>query len=174
MTTFVIGGAGSGKSAYAERLAAACPPPRFYVATMQVWDQESQARVERHRQMRQGKGFETLECPLKLKALVLPQPGAVLLEDLSNLAANELFEQAGAGPGAFAEILEGLGLLRAQCAQLIIVGNEIFCGGDRYAGNTLSYLKLLAALHRQIAAWADNVCEVAYGQPVYYKGREPL
>ena len=59
MLTLVIGGAASGKSAYAESLTLTHPLPRYYVATMQVWDAECAARVEKHRRMRAAKQFET-------------------------------------------------------------------------------------------------------------------
>lgn len=73
------------------------PLPRTYLATMQVWDAECAARVARHRAMRQQKQFATVECPRGLEAIALPQRGTVLLEDLGNLAANELYDPAGAG-----------------------------------------------------------------------------
>ena len=61
MLTLVVGGAASGKSAYAERLVLQTALPRYYLATMQVWDAECAARVEKHRRMRAEKQFETLE-----------------------------------------------------------------------------------------------------------------
>ena len=71
MLTLVVGGSASGKSAFAERLAVQSGLPRFYVATMRVWDAESEKRVARHRAMRREKRFETLECPLHLEKLGL-------------------------------------------------------------------------------------------------------
>ena len=174
MLTFVVGGAGSGKSAYAERLLAASPGPRYYVATMQVWEEECRRRVQRHRAQRAGRGFVTLECSRDLARLRLPAPGSVLLEDLTNLAANERYDPAGAGPRTREAVREGWQALHRQSPHLIVVGNELFCGGTDYAGDTAAYLKLLADLHRCLAAEADNVCEVVSGCPVYYKGREPV
>lgn len=174
MLTFVVGGAGSGKSAYAEKLLSACPGPRYYLATMQVWDEECRRRVERHRAMRAGRGFRTLECPRNLAGLVLPAQGALLLEDLTNLTANERYDPDGAGDNTLQAVCEGLEHLYRQCTDLIVVGNDLFCGGTDYAGDTLAYLRLLAALHRRLAARADNVCEVVAGYPVYYKGKEPV
>ena len=52
MLTLVIGGAASGKSAYAEWLCLQSPLPRTYLATMQIWDAECAARVAKHRAMR--------------------------------------------------------------------------------------------------------------------------
>ena len=63
MMILVTGGSGSGKSEYAENriveLAEDCD--RYYIATMQVYDEEGQKRITRHHQMRSGKGFATIE-----------------------------------------------------------------------------------------------------------------
>ena len=95
MLTLVIGGAASGKSAYAEHLAVQSGGPRYYLATMQVWDAECAARVAKHRAMRAQKQFATVECPQNLHLVRLPQQGTALLEDLGNLAANELYRPDG-------------------------------------------------------------------------------
>ena len=89
--TLVIGGAASGKSEYAEGLVLASPHlPRYYIATMEPFDDEGRARVEKHRKMRADKQFETVECYTGLTSVRLPRRGTVLLECVGNLAANEL------------------------------------------------------------------------------------
>ena len=170
MLTLVVGGAASGKSAYAERLVLQTALPRYYLATMQVWDAECAARVEKHRRMRAEKQFETLECPLHLGAVRLPARGTALLEDLGNLTANELYDPAGAGEAAASAILDGLGRLAAQCEHLVVVSNEVFSGGTDYAGDTDRYLNALAQVNNALAARADAVVRVVCGIPVYYKG----
>ena len=172
MLTLVLGGAASGKSEYAEALVLRCGLPRYYLATMQVWDAECAARVEKHRKMRAAKQFETIECPLHLEAVRLPRRGTVLLEDLGNLTANELYDPAGAGDAAAERILQGLGVLAAQCENLIVVSNEVFSGGADYAGDTDRYLLALARVNNALAARADAVVRVVCGIPVYYKGVE--
>ena len=95
MITLVTGGCGSGKSEYAENLLAGSGCPcKWYVATMEVWGDEDRRKVERHRKQRAGKGFHTIERPRGLEALRIPgspEQTAVLLECVSNLAANEMF-----------------------------------------------------------------------------------
>lgn len=175
MLTLVIGGSASGKSEYAESLVlAAGPGPRYYLATMEPMDGECHARIDRHRLMRAEKGFVTVERYTGLAGLTLPGPGGtVLLEDLGNLAANELYSPAGAGPeGALDAILDGIEHLRVQCRALVVVSNEIFAGGRDYAPGTGDYLSLMARAHRALAARADRVCEVVCGLPYYYKGAE--
>ena len=172
MLTLVLGGAASGKSEYAESRVLKTALPRYYLATMQVWDAECAARVEKHRRMRAEKRFETVECPLHLDAVRLPVRGTALLEDLGNLAANELYDPAGAGENAAAAILRGLDLLAAQCEHLIVVSNEVFSGGADYAGDTDRYLLALAQVNNAFAARADNVVRVVCGIPVFYKGEK--
>lgn len=170
MLTLVVGGAASGKSAYAERLVMQTALPRYYLATMQVWDAECAARVEKHRRMRAEKQFETLECPLHLGTVRLPARGTALLEDLGNLTANELYDPTGAGEAAASAILDGLDRLAAQCEHLVVVSNEVFSGGANYAGDTDRYLKALAQVNNALAARADAVVRVVCGIPVYHKG----
>lgn len=172
MLTLVLGGAASGKSAYAESLCLRSPLPRTYLATMQVWDDECAARVAKHRAMRAEKQFATVECPLHLDRVTLLRRGTVLLEDLGNLTANELYDPDGAGAGAAAAILRGIETLAAQCDTLVIVSNEVFSGGADYAGDTDRYLRALAAVNNAVAARADAVVRVVCGLPVYYKGSE--
>ena len=170
MLTLVLGGAASGKSAYAESLVLKTGLPRYYLATMQVWDAECAARVEKHRQMRAKKQFETVECPLHLDAVRLPARGTALLEDLGNLVANELYSPGGAGKHTAEAVLAGLERLAAGCDNLIVVSNEVFSGGAGYAGDTDRYLKALAQVNNGLAARADAVVRVVCGIPVSYKG----
>ena len=64
--------------------------------------------------------------------------------------------------------------LRSQCSHLTIVTNEVFSGGKEYEGETLTYLRLLAALNRKLAARADLVVEVVCGLPDVLKGPKTL
>ena len=91
MLILVSGGSASGKSEFAEGLVTSSGlEDRIYLATMQVWDQESVRRVERHRQMRAGKAFEAVECPTGLADAMLPTGCAALLETLDHVRDMEL------------------------------------------------------------------------------------
>lgn len=173
MMTLVIGGAASGKSEFAEtQVLESGEGPRYYIATMQPFDKECLARIHRHRQMREKKQFQTIECYVNLSSVTLPEKGTVLLECMSNLVANEMYGPEGAGANAIEAILQGIEHLRAQCKNLVIVSNEVFSGGTAYQGDTLSYLKTLALINRALAAKADKVYEIVCSLPVCHKGKE--
>ena len=68
-----------------------------YIATMQAFDEESRARIAKHRKARSGKGFETIEQGTHLETVCLPGGCTALLECMSNLVANEVFAPEGRG-----------------------------------------------------------------------------
>ena len=170
MLTLIIGGSGSGKSAFAEELVQKLPGERIYLATMWASDPESLRRIARHRKQRETLGFVTLEQPLRLWEAAVPAGANVLLEDLSNLLANEMFSPTGGGIDA---VRRGLEHLITSCKNLTVVTNEIFSGGDKYEGETLAYMKNLAALNRELATRADLAVEVVCGLPNVLKGELP-
>ncbi len=165
MLVFVYGGSGSGKSEFAERLIVESGfARRVYLATMEPDGEEARARIARHRALRAGKGFETVERPSGLSGVPLPPGCAVLLEDLTNLFANEWFG-VGRG-GAAARVRAGLERLAASAALAVVVGNDLFSDGVDYDAQTEAFLAALAALHRELAARAGQVYEVVCGIPI--------
>lgn len=170
MFILITGGSGSGKSAYAEdRVLSFGEAKRVYIATMFPYDSESDKRIERHRKMRAGKGFRTVECYTALKDLRLSDADVVLLECMSNLVANEMFHECGAHESTVEEIYEGIEMLRKQVKHLVVVTNEIFSEYANYVGDTCIYQEYLGFINQKMARMADEVVEVVYGIPVYHK-----
>ena len=171
MMAVVTGGSGSGKSAFAEdKILSLGQGKRFYIATMHPYDEESYKRVERHRKMRAGKGFETVECYTGLENLEFPQDAIVLLECMSNLAANEMFEESGAGADTVEAVLRGVRKLKSQVRHLVIVTNEIFCEAASYEGDTVRSQESRGNINQKLGEMADQVVEVVYGIPIWHKG----
>ena len=169
MIVLVTGGSGCGKSTWAEKLVAAMPEKeRIYIATMQVYDEESVRRVARHRAQRADKGFRTIECEKDLAAADIPNGSVVLLEDLVNLMANEMFDG-----GDVKRIIPALRELSMRCTHLVMVTNDVFSDGIAYEASTQEYLRQLADINRQAAELADHVVEVVYSIPVAVKGELP-
>ena len=157
MMILILGGSGSGKSAYAEDylLRTAGDKKKYYIATMQIWDEEMQAKVDRHHRLRQGKGFTTIEQPTELEqaASQMEPEAAVLLECMSNLAANEMFsrEQPVDRETVIAKILQGIEVLRKQADPLVIVTNNVFEDGIAYDSATIEYIEALGRVNERLA-----------------------
>ena len=100
----------------------------------------------------------------------IPAGANVLLEDLSNLLANEMYEPAGGGINA---VRRELSFLIGKCENLTVVTNEVFSGGADYDDESLRYMRTLADLNRELAAQADLVVEVVCGLPNVLKGELP-
>lgn len=170
MLELVTGGSGSGKSAYAESRICEYnrqdPKPLFYIATMYPYGEETEKKIERHRMLRKGKGFETLEWYTGLKLHLEEeslQGSDVLLECMSNLVANEMYMESGAGCHADQAILEGIRELNQQCSNLVIVTNEVFSESVPDSPEMKEYKRILGRINCEIAAMADQVTEVIYG-----------
>lgn len=198
MIHLVTGGSGSGKSEYGEGLILDIPDgERFYIATMESSGREAERRIARHRKLRAGKGFLTIERPRDLGGLILPGEGRknVLLECVSNLAANEMFgggacgsaESAGetgacglaepaqeTGPDRLAElarrIVSDIRSLARQADHLVIVTNQVGEDGCCYDRETRTYIALVGRVNQELAKLADQVTEVVFGIPVIVKG----
>ena len=194
MITLVTGGSGSGKSAYAESLLYSCEGIRYYIATMQVYDAEGEKKVERHRKLRAGKGFLTIESPMnvgKIQFVCAGEPGqaqyrqeaerkgqcssekkSALLECMSNLTANEMFTKDGmkSEDEVVEKIVSEIQTLSQKLDNLVIVTNNVFEDGVIYDAGTMEYLRALGRINAALARLADRVAEVVVGIPVELKG----
>ena len=170
MLHVITGGSGSGKSAFAEeQVLKEGQKNRIYIATMIPYGEDGRQRVERHRELRKEKQFETMECYKQLSKLQIPEHSVVLLECMSNLVANEIFEPDGAHERTVEADMEGIRHLLNHVDQLIIVTNEIFSDGISYDSETQNYLQALGTVNQRMAELADQVTEIVYGIPVKIK-----
>lgn len=178
MITLITGGSASGKSIFAEEcLLNTGMTTRLYMATMIPWDEESQQRIEKHQNMRLQKGFQTVELHTGLGNWSLTETdisasagqSAILLECISNLAANEQYLVGGTANEICVRIIDGIKHLQKEVRHLIIVTNEVFSDGIQYGEETRSYLKILGDINRILGNMADEVIEVVYGIPVQVK-----
>lgn len=208
MITLITGGSGSGKSAYAEKYICRVSnengyKEKYYIATMQVFDDEGQRKIDRHRRLRAGKGFITIEQPRDIQNAVsklqsessLKTGRSALLECMSNLVANEMFQPVDASGMQAAEakkealddpenmkdyetaqisrvskkVLKEVSILSENVAELVIVTNNVFEDGVSYDQSTMNYIKAMGVVNRGLAAIAESVVEVVAGIPVAVK-----
>lgn len=167
MLVLVTGGSGSGKSEFAENIAVNLGGKLTYIAAMKPSDdEECKSRIARHREMRLGKGFDTVERYTDIKNLEIS--GTAVLECMSNLLANEMF--GGIGKNAAEEVLQGVERLNKRCDNLVIVTNEISSDGAQYNTDTQEYKKNLGFINCEIAKVADEVYEIVCGTVNKLKG----
>ncbi len=183
MTVLIVGRPDSGKSRRAEDMVMSLPGKhRYYVATMQVADAASAGRVERHRRMREGKGFVTLEIPFDVNKAIEcikdPEQSIVLLECISNLAGNEMYDNPDrARPGNVSDqdiwvretadgIVSDIKALADAVQDLIIVANRFETDDEGYDDETVLYVRLNNAVNDRIAGFADRVIDMLPGSKV--------
>lgn len=167
-TTLVLGGARSGKSGYAERLARESGLQLVYVATAQAFDDEMAARIARHRAERADHGWRTVEEPIGLAAVIAREarPDAVLLVDcltlwLSNLMLGE--RDIAAMQAAL------LGILRGARGPVILVSNEVGMGLVPETPLGRAFRDAQGRLNQGVAALVPQVVFIAAGLPLVLK-----
>ncbi|MHB9022698.1 MAG: bifunctional adenosylcobinamide kinase/adenosylcobinamide-phosphate guanylyltransferase [Armatimonadota bacterium] len=168
--TLILGGARSGKSTFAERLAAEYARVT-YLATAQAFDEEMTARIAKHRADRPA-NWTTAECPHDVAAAIRTQveTDCFLLDCLTLYVSNLLLAHEDDAeihvPRAIDELLAAH---RETSAALIIVANEVGLGlvPDNPLGRR--YRDLLGRANQQIAAVADYVNFLVAGLPMTVK-----
>lgn len=177
MMVLIVGGSGSGKSEYAEEYIASLSrgKKKYYLATMQILDQEARKKVDRHRKMRAGKGFTAIEQTIDVeKALLKMKEGerTVLLECVSNLTANEMFEKNRVNSEKYVveKVTRGILELKKKVSHLVVVGNNVFEDGNLYDETTMAYIRAMGKIHTRLAQEAELVVEVVAGIPIAVKG----
>lgn len=179
MIHLVTGGSGSGKSEYAENWlmeqsgAQDQLLPLLYVATMMPYTEETKKKIERHRRLRAGKGFQTLERYKDMQEIQVPENAGILLECISNLTANELYLEDGSQDqveDTVKRIVDGIRHLGECTEVLTIVTNEVGSDINGYSEETENYRKCIGRINQELGRMADLVTEVVYGIPVHLKG----
>jgi len=181
MMILLTGGSACGKSSFAESLCVSVPGPRVYIAAMQPYGEEGEKRIEKHRRMRAGKGFETIECYTGLENLVLTeklpelstQKPTVLLECICNMTANEMFDDRGRVSDPVERVLRGVERLQSQSGLLVVVTNEVGSDTGNYSPETCAYIDAVGRINRVLAEKADAVYELVCGIPLVLKGAAP-
>ncbi|MDO6588728.1 bifunctional adenosylcobinamide kinase/adenosylcobinamide-phosphate guanylyltransferase [Loktanella sp. D2R18] len=168
--TLVLGGAASGKSAFAESLVQDAGLRQIYVATAQVYDDEMAQKVVKHRDQR-GSNWTTIEEPIAVAdALSTATEDAIVLIDCATLWLTNLI----LGDHDVAQQTRALlDAIDACPAPIVIVSNEV--GQGIVPDNALSrqFRNAQGRLNQDIAAKAGLVVAVMAGLPLALKGQLP-
>ena len=167
-SVLVLGGARSGKSAYAERLVAESGLDRVYVATGEPGDSEMAERIAHHRS-RRGGSWRTIEEPTRLEEVLQGEAGegrAVLVDCLTLWLSNLLL--AGADVEARSRRLSML--MSRLPGLLVLVSNEVGLGVVPDTPLGRRFRDVQGRLNQAVAQAADRVVFVAAGLPLVLKG----
>lgn len=166
--TFVLGGARSGKSRFAEDMAFQTGLERHYLATSQIFDDEMRERVQLHRQQRDAE-WVTHEEPLQLAETLttIQSPQRVVLIDCLTLWLTNLMMAERDVVAESQSLVEGLAGLRGH---FIFVSNEVGLGIVPENRMARQFRDHAGRLHQMLAAKADDVFFVAAGLPLKMKG----
>lgn len=172
--TFVLGGARSGKSTYAERLTRHLSElhslPVMYIATAEVSDDEMEARIMRHRKQRPT-AWQTVEIPLQVAEWILkhPAPQVILINCFSLLLNNWMFLENSNEAEVFQRIDHLVMTLAQSKNPIVVVSNEVGQGIVPADGLSRNYRDWLGLMNQRIAAYAETVVWVIAGVPVDLK-----
>lgn len=183
MLSIITGGSGSGKSVYAETLACDIAKKQnlkqYYIATMRSIDSETDKRIARHVEQRFDKNFITIECPVNLCDLEIPDQNSIALVDcMSNLIANESYENLlNNCKLSTDELIQKITLdfqvLQYKCAHVIVVSNDVGHEDGAYSPETLDYIKIMNKVSCNLVKDAALAVEVVAGIPIVHKNTNP-
>lgn len=172
--TFILGGASSGKSSYAERMALAGSDSPYYIATSQAWDEEMRKRIDRHK-ARRGPQWSTIEEPLGLEEAIqeADKPGGLVLVDCLTLWITNLMVSDADDHIIHARFNALTDMVPKLNCRVIMVSNEVGMGIVPENEMARRFRDLTGNLHQQLARVCDNVIMVAAGLPLALKGTAP-
>ena len=162
----VTGGARSGKSALAERLAQSCGNKVIYIATSEPFDDEMQSRINRHRARRDA-GWRTVDAPLELPDMLVQTDGdAPRLVDCLTMWLNNLIYHNRDVADEVDRLIE---VISEQQADLVMVTNEIGSGLVPQTAEARKFRDLAGELNQMVAQAASQVYLSVSGIPVKIK-----
>lgn len=164
--TFIVGGARSGKSAHAERMATSRPSPWIYIATAQAYDDEMRERIALHR-ARRGEGWVTIDAPLDLAGAIqaLPDRQPVLIDCLTLWLTNHMLAEHDLETEC-----KGLtDVLSSPRGPWFVVSNEVGLGIVPDNALARRFRDIAGRLNQRVAAVADSVLMMVAGLPLKVK-----
>lgn len=164
---FVLGGARSGKSRYAQQRAEAIDGRHVYIATAEAWDDEMRDCIARHRADRDAR-WETVDAPRELAAAIDAQsgPGSVVLVDCLTLWLTNIM-LADEGIDAATDTLCA-SIIRFD-GHLILVSNEVGLGIVPDNALARRFRDAAGRVNQAVAAAAQEVVFIAAGLPMPLK-----
>ncbi|GAB4505502.1 MAG: bifunctional adenosylcobinamide kinase/adenosylcobinamide-phosphate guanylyltransferase [Anaerolineales bacterium] len=175
--TLLLGGARSGKSSYAQRLAEESGKSVTYIATAQALDEEMSARIQAHRAGRPT-SWQTLEIPLQVAShvdeirsewVILDCMTLLVTNWMMRFVANDLVDEVPFVEAVHKEIADLLSAIRAGKQDWIVISNEVGLGLVPPYQMGRVYRDLLGWTNQCLARQADQVLLLVAGIPLVVK-----
>jgi len=168
LSTLVLGGAASGKSAFAETLVLGQPGRPIYIATAEAFDAEMIDKIAVHK-ARRGAVWTNVEEPLDLAGTIgrADAPDAVLLVDCLTIWLSNLMADHRDIASEIARLVDALDGLQGK---IVMVANEVGLGIVPENALSRTFRNLHGTLNQTVAGVADRVVFVAAGLPLALKG----
>ena len=190
MIVLIIGGSSSGKSAFAEDFLCNISEEsnRIYIATMEKNSFENEKKIRKHRFERKNKNFFTIEQSKCIsdayekyikKNHCVKNTNSVIIESVSNLLANEMFELSMGWIDMHYKIVSDkivddlsdyivneIAFITKNSQNCVIVSDNIFEGGLLYDELTNVYIEILGEINRKISCFSDILYEVTEGMTI--------
>ena len=179
MIILLVGGSKSGKSIAAQKYSKIVENKNgalYYLATMKASDLEDMKRIERHLLERKGWGFKTIEKDKDLKDIIdnLNNKDTILLDSITSLVTNEMFNDGSFIINVSDKILNEIKLINKRVENLIIVTDYLFSDGIIYDNYTESFRREMGKLNINLASIADVVIEYSFNNEIIHKGRKEI
>ncbi|SEQ45980.1 MULTISPECIES: bifunctional adenosylcobinamide kinase/adenosylcobinamide-phosphate guanylyltransferase [Butyrivibrio] len=172
---------------------------RIYLATMGARDEESLKRIKKHIFRRKDMEYITIEKSFDVGSIDIGNTGIrstsisntsiadiangnvknvnedkggkriLLIEDIPNLLAGEMFKGTSFYPNVADKITADIMKLISACEHTVIVTNEVFSDGMIYDEYTTTYLREFGTINRRLAGYSDKVVELVCGIPCIVK-----
>ncbi|MBM7602987.1 adenosylcobinamide kinase/adenosylcobinamide-phosphate guanylyltransferase [Metabacillus crassostreae] len=181
MITFISGGARSGKSSFAEKLATEAYQQNnenklgnsklYYVATAERSDGEMNERINRHINERSGTWY-TLEVPINISSQLenLHNHDVLLIDCLTIWLNNMMYKKQADLPQLLEEVTNWIDISIRKQLQLFIVSNDLNEGMLHKDYFTHQYMYALENVHHFLISESDAAYQVVAGIPIQWKG----
>lgn len=163
----ITGGARSGKSTYAEKLALSLSTHPIYIATARIWDEEFRQRVQKHQERRKENWQNIEEEKILSKHNV--ECRTVLIDCITLWSTNFFYDLQANIDASLAAVKDEFDRFTAQDATFIFVTNEIGNGGTSTDKLQRKFTDLLGWINQYVASKADEVILMVSGIPVKIK-----
>lgn len=164
MLIFITGGVRSGKSNFAENLVTNMSGRLVYVATAKYEGMEMIERINKHQFDRRNKGFITFDKTCNLNELTskLYSDDCVLIECLTTLVANEMFDNNLSSHTVIEKVFNDIMDITSKVKCVVVVSNDLYGDDLSYSNEVSQYYNCVTSISKKLVASCNEAYELSY------------